>query len=135
VGEYDRPAEEPQLHDELPPVGAPICTKQYGPSMHCFIGYISERRTGLTIRLAHLFNGRRRMPDCQECDYLREEYGNAVFDYVRLDSRMKMAVLRNEVEALAELTNRVEAAVARRDLALQRFREHKTTHPLVATAS
>jgi hypothetical protein len=75
------------------------------------------------------------MPDCQECDHLREEYGNAVFDYVRLDSLSKMAALRDEVEAVAELTKKVEVAVARRDLALQRFREHKTTHPLLATAS
>lgn len=77
-----------------------------------------------------------RMPDCQECDRLREQYGNAnVFEYVRLDSRLKMATLREEVVGVAELTKSVEAAVVRRDVALHNFQEHKTTHPLVASAT
>lgn len=76
-----------------------------------------------------------RTPDCQECDRLREEYGNAVFEYVRLDSRLKMATLRKEIEGVAELTKSVEAAVVRRDVALHNFQEHKTTYPLVASAT
>lgn len=74
------------------------------------------------------------MSPCQECDRLREEYANAVFAYVRLDNRMKMAALRYEVEAAAELTMAVSAALTRRDAALKKFQEHKRTHPLVATA-
>ncbi len=72
---------------------------------------------------------------CQECGRLREEYGNAVFDYVKLDNRIKMAALRDEVDAVAELAKRVEIAMVRRDLALERFREHKTSHPVMAAAT
>jgi hypothetical protein len=75
------------------------------------------------------------MLGCEECEVLREEYSNAVFAYVRLDSRLKMAVLRNEVEAVPELTSQVEAAVARRDSALQHLQIHQSTHPLVARAT
>jgi hypothetical protein len=74
-------------------------------------------------------------PDCDECDRLWEEYGTAVLALVRLDSRLKMVTLRNEVEAVAQLTRSVEAAVALRDLALQRFREHHATHPFAASAA
>lgn len=71
---------------------------------------------------------------CPECDRLREAYANAVFECVRLDSKMKMAKLSDDVGA-ANLVNSVEAALVRRDLALRRFQRHKATHPLVASAS
>jgi hypothetical protein len=74
-------------------------------------------------------------PGCHECERRRWTYGDAVFDYVNLDSRLKMAILRDDSETVAELSKRVVAAQARRDAALQRFREHETSHPLVATAT
>jgi hypothetical protein len=74
-----------------------------------------------------------RKPGCEECHRLREEYSNAVFAYVRLDSRMKMTALRDEVDE--DLTKNVETAAARRDSALQQFRDHEATHPLVAAAT
>ncbi len=74
-------------------------------------------------------------PDCQECQRLWQEYSDAVFDYVRLDSQLKMALLRDEVDAVEELKKGAAAAVARRDSAQRRFREHETTHLVKAATA
>jgi len=74
-------------------------------------------------------------PSCDECERRRQAYGDAVFDYVKLDSRLKMAILRDDSETVTELSKRVAAAEMRRDAALRRFREHETSHPLVAAAT
>ena len=73
--------------------------------------------------------------DCQECQRLWQEYSDAVFDYVRLDGQLKMAALRDEVDAVEELRKSAAAAVARRDSAQRRFREHETTHPVMAATT
>ena len=78
---------------------------------------------------------RLKRPDCQECQRLWQEYSDAVFDYVRLDGQLKMAALRDEVDAVEELRKSVVAAVARRDSAQGRFREHETTHPVKAATA
>jgi hypothetical protein len=74
-------------------------------------------------------------PDCQECQRLWQEYSDAVFDYVRLDGQLKMAALRDEEDAVEELRKGAAAAVARRDSAQARFREHETTHPVRAATA
>jgi hypothetical protein len=74
-------------------------------------------------------------PGCDECERRRKAYGDAVFDYVNFDSRLKMAILRDDSETVAELSKGVVAAQARRDAALQRFREHEMSHLQVAVAT
>jgi hypothetical protein len=74
-------------------------------------------------------------PGCDECERRRQAYGDAVFDNLNFDSRLKMAILRDDSESVAELSKRVALAEARRDSALQRFREHEMSHPLVAVAT
>jgi hypothetical protein len=72
---------------------------------------------------------------CPECEHLQEAYANAVFACVRFESQMKIAALSHEAGPSAELIKSVESALARRDLALRKFQEHKNTHPLIATAT
>jgi molybdenum cofactor biosynthesis enzyme MoaA len=73
--------------------------------------------------------------DCRECERLREAYANAVFACVRFESQMKIAALPYGDGPSAELVKRVGAALANRNLALRKFQEHKTTHPLMASAT
>jgi hypothetical protein len=72
---------------------------------------------------------------CRECERLQEAYANAVFACVRFENQMKMAAMSYEEKPSTELIKGVEAALARRNLALRRFQEHKTTHPLIAGAA
>ena len=99
--------------------------------------HFSVNQTSLTLSDCSHINGRKRAvkkPGCEECDRLWQSYSEAVFDYVKIDGQRKMAQLRHEVEAVGDLTKKVQWALARRDLALERFREHETTHPILATA-
>jgi hypothetical protein len=58
-----------------------------------------------------------------------------VFDYVRVDGQLKMTALGDEVDAVEELKKSAAAAVARRDSAQRRFREHESTHPVMAATA
>jgi molybdenum cofactor biosynthesis enzyme MoaA len=73
--------------------------------------------------------------DCRECERLREAYADAVFACVRFENQMKIAALPYGGGPSAELIQSVEAALAGRDLSLRKYQEHKTTHPVTASAT
>jgi hypothetical protein len=74
-----------------------------------------------------------RVQGCLDCEKLWQEYTEATFLFVRLDGRMKMAVLRQETE-LVQLQNQLEAAGARRDSALEQVKQHGATHGVAMAA-
>lgn len=70
-----------------------------------------------------------RVPGCGECQRLWEEYTDATFALVKLDTQVKMATLRYEpLEIMALLKEGVEAATHRRNAALARLKQHEATH-------
>jgi len=73
--------------------------------------------------------------ECRECERPREAYTDAVFACVRFENQVRIAALPYGEGPSAELIRSVEAAVAHRNLALRKFQEYKTTHPLIASAT
>jgi hypothetical protein len=70
-----------------------------------------------------------RVPGCDECARLWDKYTDATFDFVKLDAQVKMAALRYEsLDVMAQLKERGDAAVRRRDAALERLKQHEATH-------
>ena len=70
-----------------------------------------------------------RVSGCGECERLWDEYTDATFAFVKLDTQVKMAQLRQEsLEVMARLKESVEAAAHDRDAALARLKQHEVTH-------
>jgi hypothetical protein len=67
-----------------------------------------------------------RKSGCAECEHLWEEYSAATFEHVNIDSRMKMAQLRQDVTV--EVSSQHEAATQKRETAQRRLKEHEATH-------
>ncbi len=67
-----------------------------------------------------------RKPGCAECERLWEEYSAATFEHVNIDSRMKMAELRQELTVA--LSREDHAATQKLESAQRRLREHEATH-------
>ena len=70
-----------------------------------------------------------RISECEECALLWEKYSDATFDFVRLDSQVKMAALRYEsLMVMARLNEEVAVAAQRRDATLTRVKQHEASH-------
>jgi hypothetical protein len=70
-----------------------------------------------------------RVPGCAECARLWEKYTDATFDFVKLDSQVKMAALRYESPmVMARLNEELAIAAQRRDAALKCLRQHEASH-------
>ena len=67
-----------------------------------------------------------RKSGCAECKHLWEEYSAATFEHVKIDNRMKLAQVRQDVTVA--LSSRHEAATLKREDALRRLQKHETTH-------
>jgi hypothetical protein len=77
-----------------------------------------------------------RVPVCEECERLWEDYTDASFTFVRLDARAKMSQLRQEsLEVMALLREGVEAAAQCRDAALEHLKQHEATHQVRSAAA
>jgi hypothetical protein len=74
-----------------------------------------------------------RKPECAECEQLFKEYSAAVFAHVKIDSRMKMADLRDDVTD--DLHRDHKAATEGRKGAQRRLNEHEATHSDAGAAS
>ena len=74
-----------------------------------------------------------RKPKCAECKRLWEDYTAATFVYARVDSKLKMAVLRDDV--IDELMQSFDTAYQRRDAALERFQQHEGSHTARAASA
>jgi hypothetical protein len=70
-----------------------------------------------------------RVPACDECGRLWQEYTDATFAFVKLDAQVKMAALRYEsLVVMAQLNEGVAVAARHRDAALERLKQHEATH-------
>ena len=67
-----------------------------------------------------------RKPGCPECERLWQEYSDATFEHVKIDSRKKMAELGQDVSP--ELSRAHDEATQRREDAQRRMKEHEATH-------
>jgi hypothetical protein len=70
-----------------------------------------------------------RIPGCEECARLWEKYTAATFDFVKLDSQVKMAALQYESSmVMARMDEEVVVVAQRRDTALKCLRQHEASH-------
>jgi ribosomal protein L12E/L44/L45/RPP1/RPP2 len=67
-----------------------------------------------------------RQPGCAECEQLWQDYTAATFEHVNIDSRMKMAELRQDVSVT--LTKAHAAAAEKREAAQRRLKAHEAAH-------
>ncbi len=65
--------------------------------------------------------------ECPECQRLWREYSSVTIEHIRLEGKLKIAVLRRELEAIAELTRATEKAAKARSLAHQAIDKHEVS--------
>jgi hypothetical protein len=77
-----------------------------------------------------------RVRGCPECERLWEDYTDATFAFVQIDSRTEMARFWQESpEVMALLREGVEAAAQRRDAALEGLKRHETARQTRSAAA
>jgi hypothetical protein len=70
-----------------------------------------------------------RISGCEECALFWEKYSDATFDFVKLDSQVKLAALLYESPmVMARLNEEVDVVAQRRDAALKCLRQHEASH-------
>jgi hypothetical protein len=65
---------------------------------------------------------------CDECHRLWQEYAKATTDHIRFDSKLRVAALSHDPEAIRVLTHQVEGAEEQREWAGETIRKHELTH-------
>lgn len=73
---------------------------------------------------------------CDECQRLWREYSAATNEHIKLESKLKLAALSRDDEAVIDLTPRVERAGERRLQAREAIRAHeKVAHTVADSAA
>jgi hypothetical protein len=72
---------------------------------------------------------------CYECQRLWQEYARATTDHIRLDSKLRVAALSRDQDAILTLTHQVESAEERREWAREAIRKHEATPHATADAA
>jgi len=67
-------------------------------------------------------------PACAECHTLWQQYARTTTDHIRLDSKLRLAALSHEPEAVVVLTQQVEKAEEQREWAREAIRKHEVSH-------
>jgi len=77
-----------------------------------------------------------RVSGCEECVRLWKKYTDTAFDFVKLDSKVKMASLQYEsLGVMTRLREEVSVAARSRDVALERLKQHEITHQMRSAAA
>jgi hypothetical protein len=77
-----------------------------------------------------------RISGCDEWALFWDKYSDATFDFVRLDSQVKMvALLYESPMVMARLNEEAVVVAQRRDAALKSLRQHEASHLTRTTAA
>jgi len=62
---------------------------------------------------------------CDECSRLRNEYSSATVDLLRIDNKLKRAILMHDPDAVRVLSAKIETAASDRARAREAIRQHE----------
>jgi hypothetical protein len=65
---------------------------------------------------------------CEECRRLWREYADATTEHIRLGSKLQLAAMGSETEAIGILTPQLESAAEKRQLSREAIRGHEGQH-------
>jgi hypothetical protein len=72
---------------------------------------------------------------CEECRGLWREYVDATTEHIRLGSKLQLAEMGSETEAIGILTPQLKSAAEKRQLSREAIRGHESQHGRASTAA
>jgi len=72
---------------------------------------------------------------CDECQRLWQEYARTTTDHIRLDSKLRIAALSHDPEAIQVLTRQVEGAEEQREWTREAIRKHEASGHAIQDAA